>query len=201
MSQQPKFHSMEQGSDEWFAARLGKFGGTTAQALATNGKGLETKVFEKVAEILTGRFKYIPDNEDMKRGRELEDMARKIYELQTGREVETVGYVELDKYTGVSPDGFVGDDGLIEIKCPNDANFIRFMYDKKIDSGYLWQMQHQMFVTNRDWCDFVVFNDNLDRIEIIRVERDEEKIDKIKTGLKSGIEKIEKVLSEVSGKK
>lgn len=197
----PKFYKeLEQGTKEWLNLRLGKFGGTDAQAVATNGKGLETKVYEKVAEILTGRFKYIPDNEDMQRGREMEDIARQIYSLQTGQEVETVGYVELNERVGVSPDGLVGDRGLIEIKCPNDANFIRFMFDEKIDSGYQWQMQHQMFVTGRDWCDYVVFNDNLDKIAIVRVKRDEEKIGKIREGLEAGIIKIDAVLKEVKEK-
>lgn len=194
-----KYHKdLVQGSEDWIQLRLGKFGGTDAQAVASNGKGLETKVFEKVAEILTGRPKYTPSNEDMERGIALEDTARQIYKMETANKVETVGYVELSERVGVSPDGLVNDDGLLEIKCPNDANFIRFAYDKKINTKYIWQMQHQMYVTGRDWCDYVVFNDNLDRIVIVRVERDEEAIEKIKAGLDGGVKMLEKVLKEVS---
>lgn len=194
-----KYHKdLVQGSEEWIQLRLGKFGGTDAQAVASNGRGLETKVYEKVAEILTGRPKYTPSNEDMERGIALEDTARQIYKMETANVVEPVGYVELSERVGVSPDGLVNDDGLIEIKCPNDANFIRFAHTKKIDTKYVWQMQHQMFVTDRDWCDFVVFNDNLDRIEIVRVERDEEAIEKIEKGLEEGTKMLEKVLKEVS---
>jgi putative phage-type endonuclease len=190
-------HTCIQGSDEWNSLRLGRFGGCDSQAVASNGKGLETKVYEKVAEILTGRSKDSYTNEDMERGHLLEDIARSIYSIQTGNEVQIVGYVELSEYVGVSPDGFVGDDGLVEIKCPNDANFVKFLYKKEIDSDYLWQVQHQMYVTDRKWCDLVFFNDNLDQIEIVRVERDEEKIAKIKEGLEEGIEMTVKILKKL----
>jgi putative phage-type endonuclease len=190
-------HNFEQGSEAWENIRLGKFGGTDAQAVATAGKGLDTKCYEKVAEILTQRAKTGYSNEDMERGHEFEDIARQIYEVQTGNKVETTGYAELSKYVGCSPDGLVGKDGLIEIKCPNDANFVRFADEGAVDSAYIWQMQHQMFVTGRKWCDLVVFNDNLDRIEIVRVERDEDKIEKISQGLATGIEKIELILSKI----
>jgi putative phage-type endonuclease len=194
----PKIYKeLTQGTPAWLQHRLGKFGGTDAQAVATAGKGLDTKCYKKVAEILTGRGKTAYLNEDMERGNELEEVARQIYEIQTGNKVETVGYVEINEYVGCSPDGLVEDDGLIEVKCPNDANFVRFVHDKKIDTGYVWQMQHQMLVTERKWCDYVVFNDNLNKIEIVRVERDEEAIAKIEKGLEEGVKKIKKILSEV----
>lgn len=192
-----KIVSCVQGSDEWLKVRLGKFGGTDAQAVATNGKGLETLCFEKVGEIITGRLKDSYKNADMERGNELESQARFAYEMKTSSTVTTVGYIELDEFIGVSPDGLVGDDGLIEIKCPTDANFIKFLIERKPDTKYVWQMQHQMLVTDRKWCDFVIFNDNLNRIEITRVERDEAKIEKIKIGLEQGIAKVKEILERV----
>lgn len=192
-----KILDVTQGSPEWLLARLGKFGGTDAQAVATNGKGLETLCFQKVAEIITQRSKDAYINPDMERGNEFENTARSAYEIQTGNQVTQVGYIELNKYVGVSPDGLVGDDGLVEIKCPTDANFVRFMFDKKPDSKYIWQMMHQMFVTSRNWCDFVIFNDNLNKIEIVRIERDEEMIQKLGLGLEQGIKKVEEILERV----
>ena len=191
------YNDLEQGTEEWLKIRLGKFGGTNAQAVATNGKGLETLCYEKVGEIITGRSKDRYTNKDMERGNEFETIARQAYEMQTGSDVKQIGYAELSEYVGVSPDGLVGEDGLVEIKCPTDAKFIKFLINRKPDSKYIWQMQHQMYVTNRKWCDFVIFNDNLNRLEITRIERDEAKIEKIKIGLDSGIIKIEEILEKI----
>lgn len=192
------YDNLTQGTEEWIKVRLGKFGGTDAQAVATNGKGLETLVFQKVGEIKTGRPAKEPyTNSDIERGNDLESTARSAYEMETGNTVLEVGYIELNDYVGVSPDGLVGEDGLIEIKCPTDANFIRFMFDKKIDPKYIYQMQHQLFVTERKWCDFVVFNDNLNKIVVSRVYRDEATIEKIKTGIEQGTVKIKEIMEKL----
>lgn len=189
---------LPQGSDQWLKVRLAKFGGTDAQAVATNGKGLETKCYEKVGEIITGRPKSNYVNADMERGNELEEQARFAYEMLTGQKVTQVGYIELSERVGVSPDGLVGEDGMIEVKCPTDANFVRFMVTKKPETKYVWQMQHQMYVADRKWVDFVVFNDNLNKIEIMRVERDEAKIEKIRIGLEEGVKKIDEILVKIT---
>jgi len=194
------YKDLVQGSDEWLKVRLGKFGGTDAQAVATAGKGLETLCYEKVGEIITGRAKNSYTNEDMERGNELEKQARFAYEMLKGVKVEQIGYIELNDRVGVSPDGLVGEDGLFEAKCPNDANFIKFLYEKKIDTKYIWQIQHQILITGRKWCDFVIYNDNLNRIEITRVDRDEEKIAKLRIGLEIGVTKIEEILSKIENK-
>lgn len=189
---------LPQGSDEWLKVRLGKFGSTDAQAVATNGKGLETKCFEKAAEVLTGKLPKQFTNEDIERGNRLESMARSAYEIETGRSVDQVGYVELSERVGGSPDGLVEDKGMVEIKCPSDANFLRFLVDKKIDTKYVWQMQHLLYITNRNWCDFIMFNENLDRIYIQRVTRDAAACKKIEIGLKAGERRIEEILGKVS---
>ncbi len=194
------YKELVQGSDEWLKLRLGKFGGTDAQAVASNGKGLETLCFEKAGEIITGRLKEQYKNEDMQRGNDLENTARSAYEMTTGNIVTQVGYIEKNEFVGVSPDGLVGDDGIIEIKCPCDAVFVRFLYDHKIEPKYEWQMMHQMFVAERKWVDYVVFNDNLNKIEILRVERNEEKIEKLRIGTESGVVKIKEILSKVNAK-
>ena len=126
-------HDVKQGSDEWLQLRVGKFTGTDGQAVAADGKGLETLVFEKAAEVITGKFKPSYSNADIDRGHELEAMARNSYELESGNLVKEVGFVELDEFTGSSPDGFILEDGMVEIKCKNDANYARYLYDRKID--------------------------------------------------------------------
>jgi predicted phage-related endonuclease len=133
-----KLHNIKQGTDEWLKLRLGKLTASSAQAIASNGKGLETLVYEKVAELLTHKLPEQFENEHIKRGNELEPLARNSYELETGNVVKEVGFVELDQYTGASPDGLVGDDGLVEFKCPSDIVFLKAMHTKKIDTKYVW---------------------------------------------------------------
>ena len=196
------YNKISQGSEEWLKLRLGKFTASQAQAIASAGKGLETLVFKKVAEILTNKAEEGYKNFDMERGHELEAMARGAYELETGNIVREVGFCELDKQIGCSPDGLVGDDGLMEIKCPCDKVFVEYLYSGKIDTGYMWQMQMQMYVTDRTWCDYVVFNDNFpNSIVITRVERDEGAVAKIKAGLATAKAMTDSILLKIKKQK
>lgn len=188
---------VDQRSDDWLKIRLGRFGGTDAQAVATAGKGLETLCYQKVAEIMTGRGAESYTNPDMERGVELEQTARLNYEIETSNQVKTVGYIAWGDYVGVSPDGLISEKGLVEFKCPNDANFIKFLHLREIAPAYKWQVQHQMLVAEREWCDFVVFNDNLNRSVITRINRDEIMINKLQIGLSIGIDKIKNILEEI----
>jgi len=193
-----KTYNYDQGSEEWFRVRLGKFTGSVAQAIAANGKGLETLVFEKAAEILTSKPKPSYTNDDIKRGREYEDMARNAYEIETGRTVKQVGFVEVDEFVGCSPDGLVEDDGLIEIKCKNDANYARFLYDQKVDPAHNWQIQFNLWVTEREWCDHIVFNENFTKpISVIRIQRNETEIAKLKAGVLTGIAQLKSILEKI----
>ena len=193
-----KTHKFKQGSDEWFKVRLGKLTASSAQAIASKGKGLDTLVFEKVAEIITKKPKPSFTNGDIERGKEFESMARNAYELETSNRVIEAGSCEFNRSVGASPDGFIGKDGLVEIKCKNDTNFVRYLYDGKIDPAHVWQMQMQMFVTGREWVDYVIFNENFDpQIIIKRVNRNESEIAKIKAGLSIGIAQIETILAKI----
>ena len=186
----------EQGTDEWLSHRIGRLTASNAQAIASNGKGLETYVYTLLSEkYSSNNEKYT--NEDMERGNELEAMARKLYELEKEVEINQVGLVKEGKYISASPDGLIGEDGLVEIKSPNDKNHFFIVTTEKIETKYIWQMQMQMLVTDRKWCDFVSFNPNFEReLVIIRVERDEKKIDKIKIGIEVGKELIIKLTKQ-----
>jgi exodeoxyribonuclease (lambda-induced) len=121
-----------------------------------------------------------------------------MYEIETGNTVTEVGYCQLDDYSGCSPDGFIGEDGLIEIKCPCDSVFVRYLYDKKVDPKYYAQMQMQMLVTGRKWCDYVVFNQNFEKsIVIKRIELDEESQVKLNFGLEQGKTKIKEIVKNI----
>jgi putative phage-type endonuclease len=190
-------HNFAQRTPEWYAIRLGKFTASDAQVVATNGRGLDTLVFEKVAERLTGTSKEGFSNLDIERGVILEDEARMAYELDNGVTAQQVGFVEFDDFIGASPDGLV-DDGLVEIKCPNDATFVRYLYDRKVEPKYYAQMQMQMFVTGRKWCDYVLYNPNFENpIRSTRIELDTEFVDELAEGLLRGKNKIIEIMESL----
>ena len=192
-------YDFAQRSPDWYAVRLGKLTASKAQAIGNCGKGLETLCWEKAAEIITGKGPEQLENADITRGVELEDEARGAYTIETGNFVQQIGFVEYGEYAGCSPDGLVGDDGLIEIKCKNDVNHLQLLAEKHPDSQYQWQMQMQMLVTGRKWCDFVSYNPNFtdNPIIIIRVYPDKEMQDKLKEGIEKGTKRIKEILSEV----
>lgn len=198
-----KVHIIEQGTPEWDALRLGRFTASSAQAIASDGKGLETLIYQKAAEILTGKpAKEAFTNEDIERGKQLEHLARNAYEIQTGFSVMQIGFVEESEFIGASPDGKVDPDGLVEIKCKNDVNFLRFMIDRKIDPAHMWQMQMQMSVCDREWVDYLVYNENFpEPLIITRVQRNEVQIAKLRTGLQSAVGQLTSILEKVNEKK
>ena len=174
----------EQGTDEWLAERAGK---VTASRIADvmaktkTGYGATRKTYmgDLVAELLTGVPKQGFSNAAMQWGTETEPQARAMYELETGQTVVETGFVPHPTLggAGASPDGLVGDDGLVEIKCPNTATHIETLRGSKIDRKYLLQMHWQMICTGRDWCDFVSFDPRLPlemQMHIRRVEKDAE---------------------------
>lgn len=191
-------NEVKQGTDEWLKLRLGKFTASDAQAIGNNGKGLESLIYEKVAEAITGKVKEAFTNVDIERGKELEEFARNRYELETGKSVTETAFVELDARVGCSPDGFVGTNGLVEFKCKSDVNFVKYLLDKKIDPAHEWQMQMQMYVCDRDWCDYVVYNPNFPNpLVIVNVGKNEVLISKIKAGLAQGVAQLEAMLEKL----
>lgn len=193
------YNDLTQGTDEWIQVRLGKFTASKAQAIKTNKKGLDTLVFEKVAEILINKPLDSYKNEAMENGNLTEDEARQIYELQTGSKVEQVGFIELNEYVGCSPDGLVGEDGLVEIKCPTPRVFTEYLYSGKVDPKYYAQIQMQLYVTDRKWCDYCVYHpDFKSGLQVQRIERDEKMIEKIKIGLENGIGQIKEKCQKIN---
>lgn len=190
--------NFEQGSDEWFAYKMGKFGASNASAIATAGKGLETLCFEKVAEKLTGKKNSDYKNEAMENGMETEELARNSIELEYGKPIKQVGLIEMNEDVICSPDGLVDEDGLIEIKCPTNRVYAEYLYFKKIDPKYIAQMQMQMLVSGRQWCDYAVFNPNFEKsLVIVRVERDDLFIEKLQAGLDNGIARVKEILASI----
>lgn len=188
-----KTYTMDQRSDEWFNIRKGKLTASNAQPISANGKGLETYVYQLLAEKYSNNTEHYT-NADLERGIELEDSARMTYEIENEK-VKEVGFVG-DEFIGCSPDGFVGKDGGIEIKCPNDIRFFRILVDgeKAIDTAYLWQVQMTLYITKREWWDLVFYNPNFNNnILVFRITPDLAKQEKLQIGINKGIELIKKL--------
>jgi len=190
------FHTMEQGSQEWLDIRTeNPFTASEAQAIATGGAGLETLIVKKLSEKYS-KQKESFSNVHTERGKELEPVARTLYSLITGNDVQEVGFITNKKYekAGCSPDGLVGYDGMVEIKCFEDKKHFLNIIKLKIESQYQWQMQFQMLIAERNWNDFVVYNPNFEKeILIQRVEKDEVAHQKLITGLAIGIKKYKEM--------
>jgi putative phage-type endonuclease len=171
----------DQGTAEWLQDRLGR---VTASKIADvmmkpATAGYQNYLAQLVCERLTGLPTEGFVSSAMAFGTETEPQARAYYEMETGRDVEQVGFIPHPTLamSGASPDGIIGADGLIEIKCPMPATHIKTLTGAGIDRKYLLQMQWQMVCTERDWCDFVSFCPALPpelSMYLKRVDRDAE---------------------------
>lgn len=177
---------IEQGTPEWFAQRLGKVTASrVADIIAKTQSGAAASrknyLAQLVAERLTGQAADSFKSGAMQHGTETEPMARMAYETETGQMVTEVAMIQHPKIemAGASPDGLVGEDGLVEIKCPNTSTHIATLMADKAPSGYMAQMQWQMACTGRAWVDFVSFDPRMPedmQLFIKRVPRDEKLI-------------------------
>ncbi len=195
-------HEMEQRSEEWHEIRRGKMTASNAAAIAAGSKGLETYVYQLMAEKFSNNREEGYCGPDMKRGIELEDQARMTYEIEQ-ESVQQVGFIEYDEYTGCSPDGLVGDDGGVEIKCVNDQNFFRLAIDgeKAIDSKYLWQVQMCLLITGRSWWDLVFYNVNFEKnMRVFRITTDLEKKERLAVGIAKGTKLIQELTQRYESK-
>lgn len=195
---------MQQRTDEWLAARAGK---VTASCLddvlmAKTTAGYQNYMAKLICERLTGQFIPSDTNAAMRRGTELEPLARDFYVVETGAMVEEVGFYEHPSIlnSGASPDGIIGTDGLIEIKCPNTATHIKTLESKKPSLKYMRQMQWQMACTGRLWCDFVSFDDRLPEhlsFFCTRIERDDEMIAELEQAVTAFLDELEAKINKL----
>lgn len=180
---------MDQGTQEWKEARLGcvtasRVSDVIARTKSGYGASRANYAAQLIAERLTGVVTEGFVNAAMQWGTDTEDSARAAYEFQTGIVVEQVGFIMHPsiQMTGASPDGFAGDDGLLECKCPNTATHIETLISGKIAEKYLTQMHWQMACTGRKWCDFVSFDPRMPehmQLFVQRVKRDDARIDEL----------------------
>ena len=199
---------LEQGSAEWHRLRLGKVTASRMSDVLSKGRGkapsktAETYMMELIAERLTGEAKPFFENDAMRWGTETEPQARSMYEVNNNFvSVDEVAFIEHSEFVGVSPDGLIGEDGMLEIKCPTTITQIKRALTYDYSEDYKAQIQMQLWVAQREWCDFVSFDPRIDCDASFlqqRVYRDEEFIDNMKVVTTSFVERMNEIYNQLN---
>lgn len=189
---------MIQNTPEWYQAKIGRVSASRcADLMAKTKSGYSASRNNYMTELIIARITGIyPESYTspaMQWGIDTEAEAREAYEAETFNIVQEVGFIKLNENVGCSPDGLIGEDGGIEIKCPNSATHLDTLLTGKIDRKYLLQIQFSMWVTDRKWWDYVSYDPRFPehmKLFISRVERDEKIISEIEA-------EVEKFLDEM----
>jgi putative phage-type endonuclease len=173
---------VEQRTDEWFKSRLGKVTASRiADVVARTRTGYAASranyMAQLVCERLTGKQAESFSNAAMEWGVEQEGPARDAYSAKVGELVTEVGFISHPTIpmAGASPDGLVGNNGCVEIKCPSTATHIEYLFDREPPQKYFYQMQWQMACTGTEWCDWVSYDPRLPaelQLLVVRIPRD-----------------------------
>jgi len=197
---------MEQRTDEWFTARLGKVTASrVADVVAKTKTGYsasrENYMADLIVERLTGQKASSFSNAAMDWGVEQEPNARAAYSARTGELVEEVGFIDHPTIpmSGASPDGLVGE-GCVEYKAPNTATHLDYLLAGKPPEKYVTQMQWQMACTQRPWADFVSYDPRLPehlQLLIVRVPRDDKRIAELETEVRKFLIELDDKLAKL----
>lgn len=199
------FHDVIQNSPEWYDLRIGKITGSHFGSIMANegkvfGNPAQDYAIQVALERSTGRrFEVDYTNHWMQRGHELEPIARSLYELETMEFVDNGGiYVDGDFAT--SPDGLVNDNGQIEIKSVKYNTHFERIKKGGFDLKYKWQIQGNLWLSGRDWCDFISYCPDYPenkQLYVFRVVRDQEMIDRLKQRLNEFNNKVKENLKQL----
>ncbi len=193
----------EQNSDLWYSVRNGKVTASRFSDVLAKGAGKTRKdyLYDLAAERLTGkaeRFSF--KSKDMEHGQVTEAQAREEYSLWTGNDFKRVGFCVLNDDVGASPDSLVGDDGLLEVKSPKTTTQIESYLKKEMPSKHVAQVQGQLWVTGRQWCDFVSFDPDIltpARFLCIRIFRDEDYIKNLEIEVNKFVADLETLMQSL----
>jgi putative phage-type endonuclease len=204
-----------QRTEQWFEDRKGIPTASMFNAVMTAPRTKKDKeagklsdtafsyAVELVKQRLTGEFTSV-DSAATRWGSDHESFAIEAYQEVTNEKVLECGFVRHSDFDcGASPDGLIGLNGGVEIKCPfNSVNHIKTFHTGQVPSQYVAQVQGQMWVLNLDWIDFVSYDPRMpkhSKIKIIRVERDQEFIDRLEESIKSFTKFLDKLEAELTG--
>jgi putative phage-type endonuclease len=194
---------MDQRSVEWHQARLGHATGSRASDILA-GKDTQARkgyITQLVTERLTGQSQDFYTNSDMQRGIDVEPVARAAY--QASHElVDEVGFIKHPTilWFGASPDGLVGSDGLVEIKCPRSTTHLEYIQAKKPPAKYVPQMLAQLSCTGRKWVDFVSFDNRFPehlQLFVVRFEPSAEELEKFESKVKEFLSEVNNLMEQL----
>lgn len=201
---------IEQRTDAWHQQRLGKATASKiADIMARTKSGFSTSranyAAQLITERLTGTVAESFTSAAMNWGNDTEPQARSMYSFLFNEQVEETGFHNHPKIamSGASPDGLVGSDGLIEIKCPNSATHIETLRGGSIADKYIKQMMWQMACTGRLWCDFASFDPRMPepmQLFVQRVERDGAMISAMETEVATFLGEVDDAVRELESK-
>lgn len=201
--------AVEQGSDIWKQLRLGHVTASNISDVMAKIKTGESEARRKykvklVAERLTGNTQDTYSNAAMEWGVEQEQYAAMAYEVKNNVLLDKTGFWphESIKWLGVSPDRLVGNDGLVEIKCPMTTTHIDYILEDKVPARYYKQIQCQLWVTGREWCDFVSYDPRLpleNQLFIKRAYPDEAFIQEMQSEVLQFLDEVEQLINQLKG--
>ncbi len=183
-------HNVEQGTPEWYAVRAGIPTASCFDKIITEKEGRTSKSCTEyaaflLAEKILGRPLDKFENKPywMERGQELEQEAADTYGILNDCTPQKAGFITLDdRSAGCSVDRLIGDNGILEIKCPAPWTHAKSLMSDALDGSYKQQVQGQLYITGRKWCDWMSYHPEMPP-SIIRVERDDEYIEKLSASL------------------
>lgn len=198
------YYDVDQGSIDWQLLRLGIPTGSSFEKIITPtgrpSKQVGGLIHHLVAESLMGSPIEQPTTSWMERGTELEGDAVCYYEFQRDVAAPKIGFITNDEGTvGVSPDRIIGNDGMLEIKCPAPQTHVGYMIDEDVDEAYRAQLQGQLWIAEREWVDICSYHPWLPAV-IVRVERDDEYIGKLAVAVAEFIEQLEAAKAQLRAK-
>lgn len=193
-----KYYDIEQNSEDWLALRLGKFTASTFSDLFMKKEtaGYKKAIRKVVYERLTGESPESFSNDYMERGHEIEPLAREAYEIKTFNTVTNGGFFEYNEWVGASPDGLIGEDGLLEIKSPAYNTIIDYLLDKRLPAQYVHQVQGQLLVTGRKWCHFVAYHPKLP-VVLIEVLPNPIIQEQIKAAIEAAVKEADEMINRI----
>ena len=199
-----KIYDFPQGSPEWFNIRCGIPTASNFDKLVTSegkpSKQMQKYLWKVAGEYITGIPEETYQNFAMLRGIEMETEARIFYEMVNSVSVQQVGFCvgEPDIEYGCSPDGLVGDKGMIEIKCPSLAVHVGYLLNGELPVDYVQQVQGELLVTGREWNDFISYYPGIKPL-VVRVERDEKFIKALKIDLEVFCQGLKEIVKKLGG--
>ena len=199
---------MEQRSQAWFAARLGKVTASrVADVIAKTKTGPSASLAAYMAQLIAERLTGVPQeaysNAAMDWGTATEPEARIAYEFHANLDVAEIGFVNhpFIAMSGASPDGLVGEMGLLELKCPTTSTHIDTLLGRSVPDKYIVQMQWQMACSEREWCDFASYDPRLPdhmRLFVARIERDDKRIADLEHSVSDFLGEVEEKLAALA---